>query len=193
MKVYALTGGIGSGKSSVRQQLEAQGLPTLDADQSARKVVEPGQLGLQQIEQHFGADLLQDGQLNRTKMRALILQNPNAKRQLEAILHPLIRADIEYQLAVLAERNTPVAIVEIPLLTETGKPDYVDKVILLDLSTETQFQRATQRGTHSADDIRNLIQLQATRPQRQAVADIIIDAEQPLDQVVSAILNAVSQ
>ncbi|MBD3612817.1 MAG: dephospho-CoA kinase [Hydrogenovibrio crunogenus] len=181
MKVYGLTGGIGSGKTTVRQLFEDEGVPTLDADQIAREVVAKNQPGLAEIERTFGSDYLTNGELNRAKLRELIFNDASAKQALEAILHPLIRQRTEQLIQQLKKQHPPAIVVEIPLLTETGKPNYVDEVIVLDLAPETQLKRAITRDQLPAEDIQKIIQQQATRAERLAVADIILNTEQPLE------------
>ncbi|QBZ82599.1 Dephospho-CoA kinase [Hydrogenovibrio crunogenus] len=178
MKVYGLTGGIGSGKTTVRQLFEQEGVPTLDADQIARDVVAKNQPGLAEIERIFGADFLTDGELNRAKLRELIFNDTSAKKTLEAILHPLIRQRTEQLIEQLEKQHPPAIVIEIPLLTETGKPNYIDEVIVLDLAPETQLKRAITRDQLPAEDIQKIIQQQATRAERLSVADIILNTEQ---------------
>lgn len=182
--VYALTGGIASGKSSVRQLCEKMGFPTLDADIAAREIVAPNQPGLVEIERIFGSDILTKGELNRSKLRELIFQNAEAKQQLEAILHPMIRQRLTEQVEQLKQTEPQAIIVEIPLLTETGKPDYVDKVIVLDIPPELQIQRAIARNPElSSQQVKRIIQQQASRTERRLIADHLIDATQPLYEI----------
>lgn len=181
MKVYGLTGGIGSGKTTVRQLFEEEGVPTLDADKIARDVVAKNQPGLAEIERTFGADYLTNGELNRAKLRELIFNDASAKQTLEAILHPLIRQRTKQLIQQLEEQHPTAVVVEIPLLTETGKPDYIDDVIVLDLAPEIQLKRAIARDQLPEEAIQKIIQQQATRNERLAIADIILNTEQPIE------------
>ncbi|RUM90439.1 MAG: dephospho-CoA kinase [Thiomicrospira sp.] len=181
MKVYGLTGGIGSGKTTVRQLFEQEGVPTLDADQIARDVVAKNQPGLAEIERRFGADFLTDGELNRAKLRELIFNDTSAKKTLEAILHPLIRQRTEQLIQQLEKQHPPAIVVEIPLLTETGKPNYIDEVIVLDLAPETQLKRAMTRDQLPEEAIKKIIQQQATRADRKAIADVVLNTEQSIE------------
>lgn len=181
MKVYGLTGGIGSGKTTVRQLFEEEGVPTLDADKIAREVVAKNQPGLAEIERTFGAGYLTNGELNRAKLRELIFNDASAKQTLEAILHPLIRQRTKQLIQQLEEQHPSAVVVEIPLLTETGKPDYIDDVIVLDLAPETQLKRAIARDQLPEEAIQKIIQQQATRNERLAIADIILNTEQPIE------------
>lgn len=181
MKVYGLTGGIGSGKTTVRQLFEEEGVPTLDADQIAREVVAKNQPGLAEIERTFGLDYLINGELNRAKLRELIFNDATAKQTLESILHPLIRQRIKQLIQQLEKQHPPAIVVEIPLLTEIGKPDYIDEIIVLDLAPETQLKRAITRDNLPEEDIQKIIQQQATRTERRGIADIILNTEQPVE------------
>ncbi len=194
MKVYGLTGGIGSGKTTVRQLFESLGIPTLDADAIGRELVKPNQPGLVKIIQTFGSDILtSQGELDRAELRQRILKDPDAKRRLEAILHPMIRERTQAAIEQLRRQNPPAIVVEIPLLAETGKPDYIDETIVLDLPEATQLQRALDRGTLPEADIRNLMQQQASRKTRLAMADHIIQTDQPLEHIKQALQTLLEQ
>lgn len=182
--VYGLTGGMASGKSSVRQLCEKMGIPTLDADIAAREIVAPNQPGLVEIERVFGSEMLLNGELNRSKLRELIFQNADAKQQLEAILHPMIRQRLTEQVEQLKHTQPHAIIVEIPLLTETGKPNYIDKVIVLDIAPAQQVQRALARNSElNAEQVKRIIAQQASRAERKMIADHLIDAAQPLYEI----------
>jgi dephospho-CoA kinase len=184
MKVYGLTGGIGSGKTTIRQLIESLGILTLDADAIGRELVAPNQPGLVKIVQAFGSDVLtEQGELNRAALRQRILEDPDAKHKLEAILHPMIRERTQAAIEQLRRQNPPAIVVEIPLLAETGKPDYIDETIVLDLPEAMQLQRALQRGTLPEADIRRLMENQASREARLAIADHVIRTDQPLERI----------
>lgn len=184
MKTYAITGGIGSGKSTIKQWFEKQHVPTLDADQIARELVEPGQPALTEIAKTFGQHIiLKNGQLNREAMREQVFANENSRKKLEAILHPLIRETTAKKLASLESKKHKFAVVEIPLLVETGKPDYIDEVILADCSPSQQIQRVQQRNHWSFEAIAKVMKQQASRQERLCHADIIIDTSGSLSSV----------
>jgi len=184
-QVIALTGGIGSGKSRILQWLASQGLPTLNADQIARDIVAPGTEALNAIVQKFGQNMLQkDGTLNRAKLRQQIFQSPEAKTWLEQLLHPKIRQQTQKQIETLKKQQPALIIIEIPLLAETGKPDYIDQVWVADCQETTQCQRAAQRENTSAADIQKIIDQQASRSQRLALADYIINTEGSFEEVI---------
>lgn len=184
MKVMALTGGIGSGKSTICSWIAQQGIATLDSDQIARQLVMPKQPGLAEIVETFGADILQsNGQLDRAQLRDRIFTDPQAKRQLEAILHPKIRAETQRQLAQFAAEKRPLVVIEIPLLAETGVPDYIDQVIVLDLPPAVQIERVMNRDHCSHQQVSQILAQQASRAERLAIADHVIDASQSLTQI----------
>lgn len=197
MKVIALTGGMGSGKSTLRGLLTQAGIPTLDADAIARQLVAKNQPGLVEIKRVFGKTmLLENGELDRAKLKQHIFANPTAKRQLEAILHPMIRQQIQQQLKQLEQAGTAGVIVEIPLLAETGIPDYIDQVIVLDLPQSVQIERVMARDHCSAEMVKTILNQQASRSERLAIADFVIDTNQPLtaiQQQLDQILSNVFQ
>lgn len=187
-QVIALTGGIGSGKSRILQWLAEQGIPTLSADQIAREVVAPGTAGLQAIVEQFDeAVLLDNGTLNRSYLRKIIFEQSDAKAWLEQLLHPLIRQQTEAKLQALKKQHPPLIVIEIPLLAETGKPDYIDSIWVADCCEPTQCQRAAQRDGKSEEEIQKIIQQQASRSQRLALADQVINTECPFGQVETAL------
>jgi len=168
----ALTGGIASGKSTVADLFAALGVPVIDTDVIARQVVEPGQPALAKIAATFGSDVLDsEGRLDRRRMRERIFTDPDAKRRLEAILHPAIRAEMERQ--SMAAQG-PYQVLVIPLLTEGGRRDHVDRVLLVDVPEELQIQRLMMRDGVSHEQAQASLNAQATRAQRLALADDVI-------------------
>jgi dephospho-CoA kinase len=168
----ALTGGIASGKSTVADLFAALGVPVIDTDVIARQVVEPGQPALAKISAMFGPDVLDsEGRLDRRRMRERIFTDPDAKRRLEAILHPAIRAEMERQ--SMAAKGLYQVLV-IPLLTEGGRRDHVDRVLLVDVPEELQVQRLMMRDGVSHEQAQASLNAQATRAQRLALADDVI-------------------
>src|SRR5260370_42189479 len=142
-----LTGGIASGKSTVAQRFVELGVPVIDADEAARAVVEPGKPGLVEVSKRFGPRVVaENGELDRRALRDLIFKDSGARRDLEAILHPLIRADMERsaELAV-----GPYVVMAISLLVEGGSSNRVDRVLVVDVDEAVQLQRvmARDRGT----------------------------------------------
>jgi len=165
----ALTGGIASGKTTVADLFAALGVPVIDTDVIAREVVEPGQPALAQVVEEFGSDVLApDGRLDRRLLRERIFTDPDARRRLESILHPAIRAEMERQSNVA---GGPYQVLVIPLLTEGGRRDHVDRVLLVDVPEELQIQRLMWRDGVSHEQAQASLNAQATRAERLAMAD----------------------
>ena len=168
----ALTGGIASGKSTVADLFAARGVPVIDTDVIAREVVEPGQPALAQVVAEFGSGVLgADGRLERRRMRERIFSDKAARQRLEAILHPAIRAEMARQSLAA---GGPYQVLVIPLLTEGGRRDHVDRVLLVDVPEELQVQRLMWRDGVTHDQARASLNAQATRAQRLAMADDVI-------------------
>jgi len=168
-----LTGGIASGKSTVTQRFSELGVPVIDADIASRAVVEPGTAGLQQIVQRFGSNILgQGGELNRAALRAQIFGDPNLLKELEAILHPLIRTYMEHEAKDVV---FPYLIMAIPLLIESGSPrDRVDRILVIDVDDSTRVRRLQERDGSSLDQARAILASQASRASRLAAADDVL-------------------
>jgi len=172
-----LTGGIGSGKSEVSRRLAALGAVVLDADAAAREVVEPGTPGLKRIAETFGPAVLRpDGSLDRAKLAGIVFADAAARKKLNAIVHPLVheRMRAAEQAAVQAGSDDVIVVHAVPLLAEGGRAGEFDLVIVVDLPPETQVERLAGRGMPE-EQARARIAAQATREQRLAVADIVID------------------
>lgn len=177
-----LTGGIGSGKSTVSELLAALGAVILDADKAARAVVEPGTPGLAQIAETFGPGVLApDGSLDRAKLADIVFADESALAKLNAITHPLIRDYIQAaeEAALQAGPDDLVLVHDIALLAEWGRAKEFDLVIVVDVPTEIQVERLTKQRGMPEDQARARIAAQATREQRRAIADIIIDNSGP--------------
>jgi dephospho-CoA kinase len=168
-----LTGGIGSGKSTVAALLVECGAVLVDTDAIARSLTAAGGAALPAIAAAFGAQVIgTDGALDRDRMRAVVFADPAAKARLEAVLHPMIGAQAQAQ--ALAAGDRPV-VFDIPLLAESGHwRARVDRVLVVDCSEETQVQRVMQRSGWSEATVRSVIAQQASRAQRRAIADAVI-------------------
>ena len=167
-----LTGGIGSGKSTVAALLADHGARVVDADRIAREVVEPGTPGLSAVVAAFGpAVLTADGALDRPAVAALVFGDPAARARLDAVVHPLVRARAA---ELVAEAPADAVVVQdVPLLVETGQAGSYDLVLVVETDIETRVARLVDRGL-SADDARARIASQATDEQRRAVADVVL-------------------
>lgn len=167
-----LTGGIASGKSLAQREFEALGVPVLDADQVSRAVVMPGSPGLAAIAAHFGAGFLQsDGQLDRRRLREHVFARPEARRELEAITHPLIRTQMRDW---LAQQTAPYAMLSVAILIEGGMQSLVQRVLVVDAPEELQRARLQARDSIGAELAAQMLAAQATRAQRLAAADDVL-------------------
>ena len=170
-----LTGGIGSGKSTVANLFAEQGIELVDADRIARLVVAPGQPALTAIAQHFGPDLINNqGELDRTTLRARVFNQPTERAWLESLLHPLIRAEMVRQ---SEEASSPYVIWVVPLLFEQGLHTQVHRTLVVDVSEATQLARATRRDGSDPALIRQIMASQLPREARLALADDVLDNE----------------
>ena len=168
-----LTGGIGSGKSTVAGLLAARGAVVIDADRIAREVVEPGTPGLAAVVEAFGPQVLApDGSLDRPALAAVVFADPEARRRLDAIVHPLVRRR-SAELDASAPRDA-VVVHDVPLLVETGRWHPYDLVLVVEADRGIRVARLVGRGL-SAEDARARIAAQATDEQRRAVADVVLD------------------
>jgi dephospho-CoA kinase len=170
-----LTGGIASGKSTVEQRFTELGIPVINADDSSRSVVARGQPGLAAVVARFGnAVLTAEGELDRRALRTLIFSDPQRRKDLEAILHPLIRADMERR---SAQAVAPYVILSIPLLVEGGSRAAVDRILVVDADESTQLERLMSRDGVSIEEARATLAAQATRAARlQAADDVLVNS-----------------
>jgi len=183
--IVGLTGGIGSGKSTVAEAFRQLGIDTVDADQASRKVVEPGMPALAAIAEHFGGEIIQsDGNLDRAALRQIIFTDPVQKQWLESLLHPLIRDWIVQQLQA---STSPYVILESPLLFETDQYQLVDKTVLVDVPVELQIERACARDDNQADQIQRIIDAQLPRQEKLSRADLVLDNSPPLDSLAQRV------
>lgn len=173
--LVGLTGGIGSGKTTVANQFGALGVPLIDADEIAHLLTGPHGAAMASIRQTFGeAVIAPDGKLDRAAMRKLAFDDPQARKRLEAILHPMIRDETERQIATAAA--APYAIVVIPLLVEGGNArERFDRILVVDCPVEVQIERVIQRSGLGRDQVLAIIAAQASREQRLAQADDVLD------------------
>ena len=180
MLVIGLTGGIGSGKSTVADLFRQLGVPVIDTDIISRQLVEPGKPALEEIKNNFGDVFHKNGELDRAKLRQVIFNNPEKRQQLENILHPRVLDQVKVQLADL---QSDYVIIVIPLLAEKGEWTFIDRVLVVDCTEEKQLQRSMNRDSQSEQQIKSIIKSQASRQQRLAIADDIISNESELDNL----------
>lgn len=169
----ALTGGIGSGKSTIAGYFAASGVDIIDADVIAREVVEPGTPALQAIIERYGdAILTEQGTLQRSRLREIIFATPDEKNWLNALLHPLINARTQQ---LKAQAASPYVLWVVPLLVENRLQRQADRVLVVDTDEETQLRRTLQRDNVPLEQAKRILAAQATRQQRLDCADDIID------------------
>ncbi len=174
MRRIALTGGIATGKSYVRARFEKLGVPTSDADSLARDVVAPGTPGLAEVVRRFGPDVLEPtGALDRRKLADIVFADATARTDLEAIIHPRVKAAADRWLAAL-DGSHPVAIADIPLLYEAGRDRDFDEVIVVACDPETQVRRAMERDELSEKDVRARLAAQMPIEEKIRRADHVI-------------------
>ena len=171
--IVGLTGGIGSGKSTVAAEFRLLGIHTVDADYASRAVVEPNMPALTEIAMHFGKEIvLPNGQLNRAKLREIIFADADQKTWLEALLHPLIS---EWIIAQLASASSEYVILESPLLFETDQHLLVNTVLLVDLPMDQQIERASSRDGNDKQQIERIIASQMSRQDKLNKANWVFD------------------
>ena len=190
--VIGLTGGIGSGKTAAADYFQILGVNIIDADIAARKIVEPGQPALEELVKHFGQDILNQSSdssqskstkanstsLNRQALRSIVFSNQEQLTWLNNFMHPLIRdwMDSETQHA-----TSDYVIKVIPLLTESALKQQVDRILVIDVPTETQIERVSKRDNSSATEIQQIMQSQSTRENRLSFADDVINNNSSLE------------
>jgi len=182
--IVGLTGGIGSGKSTVARLFGQLGVHWVDADDVARQVVEPGTPALATIAEHFGPEVLQeDGALDRAWLRRRIFEVPEEKQWLEGLLHPIIREELVRQLRGDPSYELPYTLLVSPLLLETNQHELVDRVVVIDVPESIQLERTMARDDNTREQVEKIMAAQMSREQRCARADAIINNNKPLTDV----------
>lgn len=167
-----LTGGIGSGKSTAAAIFAGHGVPIIDADEIARRLVAPAEPAFREIVQAFGEEVVAaDGNLDRQRLRKIVFEDAPRRHQLEAILHPRVHDEIERQTRRL---DAPYCIIVIPLLIEADQRDLVDRIVVIDVDEDLQRQRVAARGQLPEEQIRQIIAAQLSRSERLRYADDVI-------------------
>ena len=183
--VVGVTGGIGSGKSAVTDYLETKGITVVDADKVARVVVEPGTSGLAAIAEHFGGDiLLPNGALDRAALRKIVFDEPDERKVLEGITHPLIREEIARQ---LSEAGSPYVVLASPLLLESGQSSFADYVVVVDVPESVQLSRTMTRDGNSEQLVKSIMAVQLDRETRLARSDTSISNEGTLEELYTRV------
>ena len=194
--VVGLTGGIASGKSTVSAMLEAEGIPVVDADRLAREVMEPGKPAFQEVVAAFGADVVAaDGRLDRARLGALVFADPAARARLEAIVHPLVRAKEQAFLAEARRSGASVAVLDIPLLLETGSEGRCDAVVVVTAPAEVQRKRVLGRAGMTEEKFAAILARQMPDAEKRRRAHFLVDSSRGLvaaERQVRSILNAVA-
>lgn len=183
MAIVGLTGGIGSGKSTVVRLFGELGVHWVDADDVAREVVEPGMPALTAIAEHFGDEvLLADGALDRAWLRQRVFAEPEERAWLEALLHPIIRDELIRQLQP-SNYTLPYTLLVSPLLLETDQHELTNKTLVVDVPESVQLERTMARDNNSREQVERIMAAQMAREDRCSKADAIIDNNQPLVEV----------
>jgi dephospho-CoA kinase len=186
MRVIALTGGIGSGKSLAAQYFAELGAFVIDADQLAREAIERGSKGFDDVVSIFGDSVLINGEINRKALAESIFNDPQLKLKLEAIIHPYVRK--RFEIAVSALKESEILVYEIPLLVETKAQDRFDLVITVESDYENRVERLRSRGMQKTE-IDARIASQATRPEREEIADFLIENNGNEDELLRQVEN----
>ncbi|HDX8340897.1 dephospho-CoA kinase [Aeromonas dhakensis] len=191
MYVVAITGGIGSGKTTVANQFAELGIEVVDADIIAREVVEPGTPALAAIAAHFGANVIApDGRLDRRQLRERVFTNPQAKGWLNALLHPLIRSEMQRQCAAA---RSPYCLLVVPLLVENRLTALANRVLVIDVDEATQIERTCRRDGVSREQAEAILAAQASRTERLAAADDVLDNQNGTPEAIKSRIFALHE
>ena len=186
MRVIGLTGGIGSGKSLAAQYFADLGALVIDADQLARSAIERGSTGFDEVVTFFGDSILKNGDIDRRALGELVFKDPELKVKLENIIHPWVRN--EFKEAVASLKDDEVLVYEIPLLFETNAQDRFDVVITVEAAMDNRISRLRAKGLHISE-IESRIAAQATREQRESIADFLIENDGSEDDLLRKVEN----
>ncbi|QWD68511.1 dephospho-CoA kinase [Polynucleobacter sp. VK25] len=186
-----LTGGIGSGKSAVSDRLAQLGAGIVDTDLIAHQITAPNGVAIPFIEKQFGPEFIDSrGSLDRAKMRSLVFADPEARKALEMITHPLIREETIRQAQRLIEESTPYLVFVVPLLIESGNwLSLLDYLVVVDCPEELQIERVTHRSKLPRNEVERILKAQASRQERIAHADMVIENQGSLDHLQAQVLE----
>lgn len=186
-----LTGGIGSGKSAVSDELSKMGVGVIDTDRIAHQITAPNGAAIPLIQQQFGHEFINsEGALIRDKMRSLVFSNPEARKILEAITHPLIREETIQQTQLLLKTKVPYIVFVVPLLLESGNwRPLLDCLVVVDCSEEMQIERVMQRSKLPQKEVERILQAQISRQERLASADLVIENQSSLENLKAEVVK----
>ena len=189
--LIGLTGGIGSGKTTVSDLLAKLGAGIVDADLIAHQITAPNGAAICLIEKQFGSEFIAaDGALNREKMRALVFNSLEARKSLETITHPLIRQETARQALQLNKDGAPYLVFVVPLLIESGSwKDLIDRLVVVDCPKETQINRVMQRSNLTQEEVERILVAQASREERLKHADVVIENQGSLKELEAEVEN----
>lgn len=191
MYVVAITGGIGSGKTTVANQFAELGIEVVDADVIAREVVEPGTPALTAIAAHFGSEIITPAdQLDRRRLRERVFTDPQAKGWLNALLHPLIRTEMQRQCAAA---RSPYCLLVVPLLVENRLTALANRVLVIDVDEATQIERTCRRDGVSHEQAQAILAAQASRAERLAAADDVLDNQNGTPEAIKSRILALHE
>jgi len=189
--LIGLTGGIGSGKTTVSDLLAKLGAGIIDTDLIAHQITAPNGAAISLIEKQFGPDFIAaDGALNRDKMRSLVFTSPQARKSLETITHPLIRQETTRQALQLNKDGAPYLVFVVPLLLESGSWRHlIDLLVVVDCPKETQIKRVMQRSNLPEEEVERILAAQASREDRLKHADVVIENQGSLEELEAEVEN----
>jgi dephospho-CoA kinase len=189
--LIGLTGGIGSGKTTVSDLLAKLGAGIVDTDLIAHQITAPNGAAISLIEKQFGPDFIAaDGALNRDKMRSLVFTSPEARKSLETITHPLIRQETTRQALQLNKDGAPYLVFVVPLLIESGSWRHlIDRLVVVDCPKETQIKRVMQRSNLPEEGVERILAAQASREERLKHADVVIENQGSLEELEAEVQN----
>jgi len=193
MKVIGLSGGIGSGKSTVAQMLRGRGVPVLDADLVAREVTEPGLPAHEEIARAWPDVIGHDGRIDRKRLAAIVFGDAPSRKRLEAITHPRIRSEVAARTSVLAAAGHPVAFLEAALLVETGLHKSLEGLVVVTAEDETRIARVIRRDGSSRESVLARIAAQLPMEDKIRVADHVIDNSHSLEETAQQVSRALQQ
>ena len=185
--IIGLTGGIGSGKSAAGIEFEKLGITVIDADEIAQKASLKNSKAYKEIVEYFGATILDSSQnIDRRKLRNIVFNNDEQKKKLEQILHPAIREDISF---AISNSKSPYTIIMVPLIYETNSKDNYNRILVIDCDEDIQISRAVTRDGASEEDIKKIINSQATKKERLSIADDVISNNSSIEKLSEKVLH----